>query len=75
MEEKTLGHFISVYEKFAAAENKSHRTIEAVTNSVSKFDLFLGGKSSPKAVKADDLRRYILYLPQRPKWSGHPSIK
>ena len=75
MEADNLGHFISVYEKFAAAENKSHRTIEAVSNAVKKFDIFLGGNTNPKYIKADDLRRYILYLQERPKWSGHPTIK
>jgi integrase/recombinase XerD len=75
MEASNLGHFISVYEKFAQAENKSERTIEAVTNAASKFDLFLGGNSDPKDIKADDLRRYILHLQERPKWSGHPTIK
>jgi len=75
MEADNLGHLISVYEKFAAAENKSDRTIEAVTNAARKFDVFLGGNSDPKDVKADDLRVYILYLQKRPKWSGHPTIK
>lgn len=70
-----LGNFICVYEKFAAAENKSHRTIEAVTNATRKFDVFLGGNSNSKDIEADDLRRYILYLQKRTKWSGHPTIK
>ncbi len=75
MEADNLGHFISVYKRFAAAENKSDRTIEAVTNAVNKFDSFLGGNSNPKDIQADDLRRYILHLQERPKWSGHPTIK
>jgi len=75
MEADNLGHFISVYQKFAAAENKSHRTIEAVTSAARKFDIFLGGNSDPKDIKADDLRRYILHLQERTKWLGHPTIK
>ncbi len=75
MEADNLGHFISVYDRFAAAENKSDRTIEAVTNAANKFDIFLGGNSNLKDIEADDLRRYILHLQERPKWAGHPTIK
>ena len=53
MEAKTLGDFIFVYEKFAAAENKSTRTIESVTSAVSKFDSFLGRGARPKEIEAD----------------------
>ena len=52
MEANNLGDFILIYEKFAAAENKSHRTIEAVTNAARKFYIFLGGNSDPKDIKA-----------------------
>ena len=48
MEANNLGYFISIYEKFAQAENKSKRTIEAITAAVSKFDGFLGGIQIPK---------------------------
>jgi len=41
METNNLGHFISVYEKFAQAEAKSDRTIEAVIGAARKFDSFL----------------------------------
>jgi site-specific recombinase XerD len=75
MEANDFGCFISVYEKFAQAENKSERTIEAVTGAVSMFDSFLGGDTNPQDIQADDLRRYILHLQERCKWSGHPTIK
>jgi len=75
MEANNLGHFISVYEKFAQAENKSDRTIEAVTGASKKFDSFLGGNTNPQDITADDLRRYVLHLQERCKWSGHPTIK
>ena len=75
MESDTLGNFIYIYEKFAKAENKSPRTIEAVVNAATKFDSFLGGCTDIEAVQAEDLRRYIRYLQQQPKWSGHPTIK
>jgi len=75
METSNLGDFISIYEKFAQAEKKSDRTIEAMTNAARKFDSFLGGNTNPQDIAADDLRRYILYLQERCKWSGHPTIK
>ena len=75
MEADNLGFFISVYEKFATAENKSPRTIEAVTYAVTKFDNFIGGCKSIEAVQAEDLREYIRHLQGEPKWSGHPTIR
>ena len=75
MEEKTLGDFILVYDRFATAENKSPRTIEAVKQAVADFGSFLGGSTSIETVEAEDLRRYIRHLQGKPKWSGHPTIK
>jgi len=75
METSSLGFFISTYEKFAQAENKSPRTIEAITATAKKFDRFLGGNTNPQDITTDDLRRYILHLQKRCKWSGHPTIK
>ncbi len=75
MEAKTLGDFIFVYDKFAATENKSNRTIETVTAAVRHFGDFLGEAASPQHVKAEDLRRYIAHLQERPKWFGHPHIR
>ena len=75
MEAKSLGYFLLVYEKFAGTENKSIRTIETVTDAVRHFGNFLGEAASPQHVKAEDFRRYIAHLQDRPKWSGHPHIK
>jgi len=75
MEANGLGYFISIYDKFAQAENKSQRTIEAVTAAARKFDTFLGGNIHPQDITTDDLRRYILHLQGCCKWSGHPTIK
>ena len=75
METNDLGYFICIYEKFAQAENKSSRTIEAMTSAATKFNSFLGGNTNPHDITADDLRRYILYLPERCKWLDHPTIK
>ena len=75
MEAKTLGDLIFTYEKFAQAENKSERTIEAVTAAATKFDSFLGGNTNLWDITAHDLRRYILHLQERNKWSDHPTIQ
>jgi site-specific recombinase XerD len=75
MEAGNLGKIVLVYEKFAKAENKSDRTIEAITDAATKFDIFLGGNVDPRNVQASDLRHYNLYLQNRPKWLGHPTIK
>lgn len=75
METDSLDNFIFVYEKFALSENKSPRTIQSIKAAVSQFDNFLGGCPDVKEVKAENLREYIRYLQQKPKWSGHPSIK
>ena len=75
METNNLGNFISIYQKFAQAENKSKRTVEAINACVKKFDSFLGGNTNPRNITAEDLRSYILHLQERCKWSGHPTIK
>ena len=75
MEAKTLGDFLFIYEKFAIAENKSPRTIQSIKTAVPRFDNFLGGCPDVKEVQAEDLRRYIRYLQEQPKWSSHPTIK
>lgn len=75
MEAKNLDDFILIYEKFAASENKSRRTIEDTTAAVRQFNKFLGSSVDVWEVKAEDLREYIRSLQERPKWSHHPTIK
>jgi len=75
MEANGLSGFIFIYEKFATAENKSPRTIEAVKFAVTKFDNFLDECTDIKAVQAEDLRRYIRYLQEQTRWFGHPTIR
>ncbi len=75
MEARNLGDFLIIYEKFAATENKSQRTIETVTAAVSAFHKFLGSRDDITRIQAEDLRRYIRSLQERSKWSGHPTIK
>jgi len=74
MESDSLGYFISIYRKFAEAENKSKRTIDGVISAIEKFDSFLGRCLDVREVLSEDLRRYIRHLQQQPKWAGHPTI-
>ncbi|MFC2019301.1 tyrosine-type recombinase/integrase [Chloroflexota bacterium] len=75
MKTKSLGDFLFIYQQFAAAENKSPRTIEAVTASVGHFGNYLGGCEDPGKLRPDDLRRYIRSLLAKKRWQGHPTIK
>lgn len=75
MEAKNLDDFVLIYEKFAASENKSKRTIEDTAAAVRQFHKFLGGSVNVHEVQAEDLREYIRALQERPRWSDHPTIK
>jgi len=75
MEANNLDDFVLIYEKFAASENKSKRTIEATAAAVRQFHRFLGGSVDVHQVQAEDLREYIRALQERPVWSNHPAIK
>lgn len=75
MEAKSLSDLLSLYQKLAAAENKSPRTIETVTEAVRQFDRFLGGRPDVSLITAEDLRSHIRALQQQEKWADHPAIK
>ena len=67
MEAKNLDDFILIYEKFAASENKSKRTIEHTAAAVRQFHKFLGGSVDVREAQAEDLREYIRALQERTK--------
>ncbi len=75
MEARDIDFFVGLYNRYATSENKSKRTIETVTAAVTQFARFLGRCHAPGRLKAEDLRRYILYLQQKERWAGHPAIK
>jgi site-specific recombinase XerD len=54
----------------ARAEGLSPKTVSHVRLGVRLFDDFLGGIPDVRKVSADDLRRFIIALQQRPKWQG-----
>lgn len=74
MDAKNLVVFLSLYNRFAAAENKSNRTIESANAVIRDFDHFLGSPHDISTIRPDDLRNYILHLQAKGRWSGHPTI-
>lgn len=74
MEAKNLGDFILIYANFATSENKSKRSIESVVEAAKEFFRFLGKGKHVNQVEAEDLRRYIRFLQNRPCWANHPTI-
>ena len=73
--ETNLDGFFHLYRQFATSEGKSPRTIECNIADVRSFDWFLGGCQDIRHVTAEDLRRYIIYLQNRPRYATHPTIK
>jgi integrase/recombinase XerD len=74
MEERDLGYFLSIYQRFATAENKSTRTIEGTVAAVSDFNRFLESPDDATKIHTEDIRRYILHLQSRQRWAEHPTI-
>ncbi len=72
--DKTLDGILYLYRQFATAEGKSQKTIECYTAAAKAFANFLGGCTDVTTVIADDLRRYILCLQNRPRFDTHPTI-
>jgi integrase/recombinase XerD len=75
MEAKSPDDFLLIYDKFATSENKSPRSIEAVSEAVKEFARFLGKGKYVGQIEAEDLRRYIRFLQDRPCWAKHPTIR
>ena len=71
----TLSDALTAYRLCARAEGRSPRTIQWVTSSVAYFRDFLGGDPDIVQISPDDLRRFILALQQKDKYSSHPFSK
>lgn len=71
----TISEALAAYRICAKAEGKSQRTIEWVNSSVSYFCQFLGDKEDIATITANDFRRFIIALRDKPKFSGHPLNK
>jgi site-specific recombinase XerD len=64
------------YRTYAKAEGKSPKTIEWVNSSVRYFSDFLGAESQHiDQIAGNDLRRFIIALQSKHKFSQHPYAK
>ena len=66
----SIENLLLKYKLTAEAEGSSAKTFAHVNLSVRLFSDFLGGITDAGQVTADDLRHFIVYLRQRPKWTG-----
>jgi site-specific recombinase XerD len=72
----TLQDALVAYRTYARAEGKSPKTISWVVSSVGYFADFLGPKQQDiSIIKGNDLRRFIIALQEKPKFSNHPYNK
>jgi site-specific recombinase XerD len=71
----SIDSLLNRYALTAKSEGKSPATIEHTTRVVRFFTDFLGGITDVRTVKADDLRRFVLALQQKDKWSGTAQAK
>ena len=73
---KTLQEALVVYKTYAKAEGKSPKTIAWVISSVNYFSEFLGPeRQNIIDITGNDLRRFIIALKDRPKYTNHPYNK
>jgi site-specific recombinase XerD len=68
----SVDNLLTKYSLNAKAEGLSQQTITHVKRAVGFFDQFLGGIPDVRKVSADDLRRFIVALQQKPRWAGGP---
>ena len=72
----TLSDALIAYRTYARAEGKSPKTVSWVTSSVGYFSDFLGPDGQDIAnITGNDLRRFILALQSKNKYSHHPYNK
>ena len=72
----TFDEALVAYRTYARAEGKSPKTIDWVESSVGYFSDFLGSnKQDIGSITANDTRRFIIALSEKPKFSNHPYNK
>jgi len=72
----TLQDALVAYKTYSRAEGKSPRTIRWITSSVGYFADFLGPECQDIAgITGNDLRRFIIALQGKHKFSNHPYNK
>ncbi len=72
----TLQDALVAYKTYARAEGKSPKTVAWVVSSVGYFAELLGPEQQDiGAITGNDLRRFIIALQSKPKFSNHPHNK
>ncbi|MFC2068130.1 tyrosine-type recombinase/integrase [Chloroflexota bacterium] len=72
----TLQDALVAYRTYARAEGKSPKTVDWVVSSVGYFADFLGLEQQDiGTIKGNDIRRFIIALQEKPKFSNHPYNK
>ena len=72
----TLQAALVAYRTYARAEGKSPKTVDWVVSSVGYFADFLGpDQQDIGAITGNDLRRFIIALQGKPKFTNHPYNK
>ncbi|MBI2859451.1 MAG: hypothetical protein HYX90_10270 [Chloroflexi bacterium] len=67
---------LTAYRTYARAEGKSEKTVRWITQSVGYFADFLGpGRQDLTTIGGNDLRRFIITLQSKHKFSDHPYNK
>ncbi len=69
----TFEEAVTAYKTYARAEGKSPATVAWVSSSIRYFTEFLGPElPEVQTVTGDDLRRFVIALRERPKFTTHP---
>ncbi|MEE8373363.1 MAG: hypothetical protein V3R87_06595, partial [Dehalococcoidia bacterium] len=72
----TLQDALIAYQTYARAEGKSPKTVTWVVSSIGYFTDLLGPEQQDiGAITGNDLRRFIIALQSKPKFSNHPYNK
>jgi integrase/recombinase XerD len=72
----TLQDALVAYQTYARAEGKSPKTVAWIVSSAGYFVEFLGpNQQDIDTITANDLRRFIIALRDRPKFAHHPYNK
>ncbi len=71
----SIENLLQRYSLDVRARGGSEETIQHTTMVMKFFTDFIGGIDDVTELEADDLKRFIVYLRQKKKWSGLPHVK
>ena len=71
----SMQNLLQRYSLDVRAKGGSEETIQHTTMVIKFFTDFIGGIDDVTKLEGDDLKRFIVYLRQKKKWSGLPHVK